>query len=80
MFVATVINFILCSLNTGDQVARFIVSIRKALVLDIDHPLSEKQELVNDALWNLNVIGAWARYIPVSNNLSLPDFAPNNSR
>jgi len=54
MFIATVINFILSSLNTGTQVAGFIGLIRNALILDIDYPLLEKPELINNALRNVN--------------------------
>ena len=50
MFAATVINFLLSGLNAGTQVALFIVFIRMALILDICYPLSEKRELVNQAL------------------------------
>ena len=64
MFIATIINFLLFSYNLGGQVARFIVFIRKALALDIDHPLSEQREL--DALRGLDVIFSWAPDLPVS--------------
>ena len=71
MFAATVINFILSSVNTGSQVAEFIVYIRKALILDIDYPLSKEPELLSDALLNTNIVGAWAANFPVSIMLSL---------
>ena len=76
MFVATVINFVLSSLDTGAQVAGFVVSIRKGLTLDIDFPLSEKLELVRRAVWRLDIAIDWAENIPVSTNLnpSLLDF------
>ena len=73
MFAATVINFLLSSLNAGTQVALFIVFIRKALILDIDYPLSEKPELVNQALQNMNIVADWATYLPVSIKLLLSD-------
>jgi len=73
MFVATVINFLLSSLNTGTQVAGFIVFVRKALILDIDYPLSEKRVLVNKALQSVNEVSNWAFSLPVSVRLSLPD-------
>jgi len=73
MFAVTVINFLLSSLNTGSQVASFIVFIRKALILDIDHPLSEKQEPVTNALRNINIVSFWAESLPVSITLLLPD-------
>lgn len=56
MFVATAINFLLCSLVTGTQVAIIVLSIRTTLVLDIDYPLSEKLELVNKVAWNLDIV------------------------
>ena len=77
MFVATVVNFLLSSLNTGTHVAVFIMSIRKALILDIDYPLSEKPQLVNNALQTLNVVEFWSGILPVSRNLSMPDSVPN---
>ena len=73
MFAVTVINFLLFSLNTGRQVAAFIVYIRTALVLDIDYPLSGKPDLVKLALNNLNVVFGWAAYLPVSIKLSPSD-------
>ena len=80
MFVATVINFILSSLNTGSQIAEFIVSIRKALILDINYPLSEELELLNNALRNPNVVALWAANFPVSIELSLSDSVSINAR
>ena len=70
MFIATVINFLLFSLNAGIQVATFIVFIRKALVPDIDQPLSEQLELATDALRNVNIAAFWAEDLPVSIKLS----------
>jgi len=66
MFIATVINFLLSSLNIGAQVAGFIVFIQKALILDIDYPLPEKRDLVDNALRNTNMIIFWAGGLPVS--------------
>ena len=60
VFVMTIINFLLSGLNTGCEIATFTVFIRKVLVMDIDYPLSEKQELVNSALHDLNIIYVWA--------------------
>ena len=57
--MTTVINFLLSGLDAGVQVARFIVFIRKALILDIDHPLSEKPEMVEHALQNMEIIASW---------------------
>jgi len=71
MFAATVINFLLSSLDIGDEVAGFIVLTRKALILDIDYPLLAKPELVNNALRNENIVNAWSENLPVSGNLSL---------
>ena len=73
MFAVTVINFLLSSLTTGNHVAEFIVHIRKALILDIDYPLSEKPDLADQALKNMGIVGRWAAYLPVSIKLSLWD-------
>ena len=67
MFIVTAINFLLSSLSTGYQISGFIVFIRKALILDIEYPLSEKPESVNSALQNFNMVDF--RSGPVSNNL-----------
>jgi len=80
VFVATVINFVLFSLVTGTQVAIFVVSIRKALILDIDYPLSEKLEVVKKVVWNLDIVIDWAGNTPVSTNLFLPDSVFNMLR
>ena len=66
VFVATIINFLLFSLATGNEVATLVVFIRTALNLDIDYPLSEKPELVNNALRNVNIVKYWATTFPVS--------------
>ena len=71
MFVATVIDFLLSSLNTGNQVAAFIVFIRKALIEDIHYPVSEMRALVNNALREINLITFWAESFPVSIGLLL---------
>ena len=71
MFTATVINFLLFMLTTGTQVGGFIVFIRKALILDIDYPLSARRELLHNALWKVSKLNNWARNIPVSLKLSL---------
>jgi hypothetical protein len=71
VFIATIINFLLSSVNAGTQVVQFIVFIRKVLILDIDHPLSEKRELVDNALHNLDIVNFWAADLPVSVKLSL---------
>ena len=76
MFIATIINFLLSSYNVGSEVARFIMFIRMALTQDIDSPLSEKRELVDNALRNLDVIYLWAPDLPVSIKLSLSDPVP----
>ena len=73
MFAATVINFLLSSLNTAIQVASLVVFIRKALILGVDYPLSEKPELVKNALRNVNLVGFCAGGLPVSIKLSLSD-------
>jgi len=70
MFVTTVINFLLSSLNTGIQVAAFIVLIRKAPILDTDY---EKPDLANtgSVLQNITVVAFWTANLPVSFKLSL---------
>ena len=73
IFVATLINFLINSLYTGNLLARFFVFIRKALILDISYPLPEKREMVNNALRNMNIISGWASTVPVSAKLSPPD-------
>ena len=72
-FAATVINFILCSLNIGTTVAPFIMAIRKVLILDIDYPLLEKPDLINDALRDATIVNSWAGDVPVSSKLLLLD-------
>ena len=66
MFIVTIVNFLLFSVNTGNQIAGFTFLVRKALVLDIDYPLSEKRVLVNNVLHNLDIIYFWTGYLPVS--------------
>ena len=80
MFGATVINFILSSLDTASQLAVLIVLIRRTLILDMDSPLSEKSELVNNATWSVpDVIDTWAGSLAVSTILSPPDPTFNNA-
>jgi len=74
MFVATAINFLLTSLVIGTEVSMFIVSVRKALILDTDFLLSEKLELVKKVVWKLDIAIEWTGSIPVSTNRLLPDF------
>ena len=73
MFIATIVNFLLFTYIVGNEVARFIVFIRKALAPDIGYPLSERRKLVNIAIRNLDRIFLWALNFPVSINLSLSD-------
>ena len=49
------------------------MSIRKALILDIDYPLSEKPELINNALRSVHTAVYWASTLSVSIKLSLSD-------
>ena len=65
MFTATVINFLLFLLNTGTQVAEFIVFIREALVIDIDYSLLESRNLLQNALWNPDTLSNWAKYLQI---------------
>ena len=73
MFTVNVINFLLFSLYTGIYIVEFILLIRKAVILDMDYPLSEKLQLVNNALWQMDVVSVWASVLPVSIKLSPPD-------
>ena len=68
MFVATATNFLLVNLATGNQVAAFVVSVQKALILDTNFPLSENLELVNKVVRNLGIPMDWAGTISVSTN------------
>jgi len=77
MFAATVINFLLSSLNTGTQVAIFIGFIRQVLILDVDYPLVEKLGLVVNSLQNVTIANVWAANLPVSFKLSLSDHVSN---
>ena len=78
VFVATVINFLLSSLNTGSELAAFVVFMRKALILDIDYPLSPKSDNASRTV-TTTLIALWAQNIPVNGNLSLPDPVSNNA-
>ena len=69
MFVLTVINFIASSLSIGTEVAMAIVAIRKALILNIDHPFPEEPNV----LQNINIVSIWAEDLPVSIKLLLLD-------
>ena len=81
MFVMTVINFLLFSLYIGILLTAFIAMfIRKALILDINYPLSEKLELLNNALQNLEIVELWSANLPVRNNLLLLDSASIHAR
>ena len=79
MFAATAINFLLSSVVTGTQVAVFIGTIRKVLILDTDYPLSGKLELVKKVVWNLDIVIDWAGTISVSTNLPRPDAVTNDT-
>ena len=77
----TVINFLLFSLYIGILLTAFIAMfIRKALILDINYPLSEKLELLNNALQNLEIVELWSANLPVRNNLLLLDSASIHAR
>ena len=78
MFGATVVNFLLSTMDTGSQIGVTVVLIRKALVVDVDSPLSEKSELADHESWSLpDVIDTWAGSLAVSIILSLPDSTTN---
>ena len=80
MFVATAINFLLSTLVTGAEISIFVVAFRKALILDIDYPLSEKLGSVKKVVWNLEIVIDWAgTMISVSTDLSLLDSVSNNA-
>ena len=77
----TVINFLLFSLYIGTLVTAFITMfIRKALILDIGSPLSEKLELVSNALQNLEIVEMWSGNLPVRSNLLLLDSSSIHAR
>ena len=80
MFAATVINFLLFSLKTGGLVAKSIVYIRVALVLDIDYPLSGESDLVDQALKQMDIVSYWSSYLPVSIKLSPSDLISIRAR
>jgi len=71
MFVVTVINVLLASLDAGTQVAIFFVLIRKGLILDVDYPPSEKPVLANDVLRNSTIIGTWTGCFPVGESVAV---------
>ena len=74
MFVMTVINFLLFSLEIGTRLAVFTtVFVRKALVTDIYSPLSEKGKIVNNALQNFSIVLLWSQNLPVCSNLLRPN-------
>ena len=68
MFVATVMNFLLSSLNAGSVIAAFVFFIRRALVLNIDYPLSGKPQLVSNTPQTkiTTIISLWTQNIPVN--------------
>ena len=72
MFVVTIINFLLFSLTVGIQTVMVPVLIRKALILDIEYPLLEKQELFE--LPNFITVQLWSANLPVSSKLFLMYF------
>ena len=77
----TVINFLLFSLYIGTLVTAFITMfIRKALILDIGSPLSEKLGLVSNALQNLEIVEMWSGNLPVRSNLLLLDSSSIHAR
>jgi len=53
---------------------------REALILNIDYPFSEKPKLVNNALRNVNTVGSWAGFLPVSIKLSPSDSVTTDVR
>ena len=71
MFGVTVINFLLFTLTVGIETAIFTVLIRKALILDIEYPLSKKRGSINNALQDLKIVSFWTRGLPVSSNMLL---------
>lgn len=73
VFVATVINFLLFSIRAGSDIAKFVVFIRTALILDINYPLLEDQELVNNAIGSVDTVITWTQTLPVSSNLLRSD-------
>ena len=80
MFAVNAINFTLSSLNTGTIVAVAIATIRKPLIMDIDHSLSEMGDLVKSSLLDTGIIGLWAGDVPVSIKLPLLDPVSTHGR
>jgi len=82
MFIATVINFLLFSLDTGIQVAHFIGLILLILDLSPQPGPTERRWRDEDLIWgnSLNVATLWTHYFQASSNLSLPDCMFNNPR
>ena len=74
MFVTTIVNLLLFSLNTGTQLAIFVMVVRKPLDVDIDSPLSDigvpMPGSVNRVSQNMILVTLWASYLPVSIKLS----------
>jgi len=79
MFAATVANFVLFTLCIGTELAALVVYIRKALTLDIDYPFVEKQDLVNNAFNNMDLVMLWSGGLLVSIKLSLLDPVSNHA-
>ena len=82
MFVTTVINLLLFTLNTGMEVASLTTLIRqKSLNLDIDLPLSKipipRPGLVSSVSWSMILVTFWTTYLPVSIKLSLSGSVSN---
>ena len=88
MFIATIVNFLLFSLNAGIQVSLFIVLIRKSLILDIDRPapLAPKKQVLADNVFRsyhldkLDIIYFWAASLPVRIKLLLLNPASIHTR
>jgi len=69
MFVTTIINLVLSSVDIGTML---IVAIRKPLIPGIDYSLSEQPELVTSGLRKAILVTLWAATLPVSIKLSPP--------
>ena len=73
MFVTTVINLLLFTVQTVTQVVTYISSFQEPLNPNIDAPPSEiplpRPELVGDGTWSVALVIWWTAYLPVSINL-----------
>lgn len=65
MFGATVISFLIATVNIAAQIATCAILIRAALVENIDLPMGVKRTLANMKLFKPNIIIQWTATMPV---------------